>query len=47
MDIKKTIENDLNTLVVEFLHSLEYKIDINKGSFDQILKLKHWIIEVE
>lgn len=45
MDIKKTIENDLNTLAAEFLHSLEYKIDINKGGFDQLLKLKHWIIE--
>jgi hypothetical protein len=45
VDIKKTIENDLNTLAAEFLHSLEYKIDINKGGFDQLLKLKHWIIE--
>ena len=45
MDIKKTIENDLNTLASEFLNSLEYKINKKQSSFIQLLKLKHWLIE--
>ena len=45
MDIKKTIENDLNTLASEFLNSLEYKINKKQSGFIQLLKLKHWLIE--
>jgi len=45
MDIRKLVSKDLDELAKKFLKNIEYKISKNNGAFEQLLKLKHWLIE--